>query len=584
MIQKTIRDFRDRKFGMFLHWGLYSVPGGRWRGQTMDYIGEWIQSKYRISNREYAALAREFRPVRFDAAAWMDKAAAAGMKYIVYTAKHHDGFAMYHSKASDFNIVDATPFGRDPLAELAVECRSRGMGLGIYYSHYLDWHEADGGDPGPDFPRNLGGMSWGNDWDFPDRKRKNFETCFRLKVLPQVTELLTGYGPVSVIWFDCPLDIEERFCRELRDLVHRLQPGCLINSRIGHGCGDYDSLGDNQIPGGRPARIAEIPGTLNDTWGFKLDDHNWKTPEQVIGQLTALAEQNANYLLNVGPRPDGAFPEETDRILDAAAGWYRRNGKGIFRSTGTPFPQSLDFAYCTVTGNRLHFFLKESGREITLRGIRTPLIRSDVPFRRTGDALTLRLPSFGGCFLPRVTLEFDGAPLVETRLCPQAGKLNLTPAVAKLVDGSRTAADTAMAVNVAGERADHAGRCRLEADGTLSDWHLPGSRVEWELFFPESGTFRVSAVTRNRFHSIPWAGNREIELTWRGRSVAGRLRPDRRLPDPYYAAAETELGELTVAGGESGTLSLHTRTVFSDDALRMNLVNLQFTRKEKRNE
>lgn len=117
MIQKTIRDFRDRKFGMFLHWGLYSVPGGRWRGQTMDYIGEWIQSKYRISNREYAALAREFRPVRFDAAAWMDKAAAAGMKYIVYTAKHHDGFAMYHSKASDFNIVDATPFGRDPLAE-----------------------------------------------------------------------------------------------------------------------------------------------------------------------------------------------------------------------------------------------------------------------------------------------------------------------------------------------------------------------------------------------------------------------------------------------------------------------------------
>lgn len=582
MTSESIRDFCDRKFGMFLHWGLYSIPGGRWRGRTMDYIGEWLQSRCRIPNREYAALAKEFRPDRFDAAAWVGKAAAAGMKYIVYTAKHHDGFAMYHSKASGFNIVDATPFGRDPLAELAAECRRNGLGLGIYYSHYLDWHEADGGDPGADFPRNLGGMSWGNDWDFPDWKSKNFENYFRSKVLPQVTELLTGYGPVSMIWFDCPLDLEERFCRELRDLVHQLQPGCLINSRIGHGCGDYDSLGDNQLPGGRPARLAETPGTLNDTWGFKFDDRNWKTPEQVIEHLAALAEQNVNYLLNVGPRPDGAFPEEADRILDAVADWYRRNGGGIFRSRGTPFPQSLDFAYCTVTGNRLHFFLKKPGGEITLRGIRTPVLRADVPFRHTGDALTLQLPAFSGSFLPRVTLEFDGAPRVDARLCPQAGKLELTPASAKLVTGSGTAADAAEAVNVAGEKADNAGCCRIDADGTLSEWHLPDSRVEWELFFPESGTFRISAVTRNRSHSAPWRGDREIELTWRGRSVAGRLRPDRQLPDAYYATAETELGELTVEGGESGTLSLHTRAVFSEDALRMNLVNLQFTRKEKR--
>ena len=578
MRSEKIQEFSGRKFGMFLHWGLYAVPGGRWRGQVMDYIGEWIQSKYRIPNREYAALAREFNPVRFDAAEWMEKAAAAGMKYIVYTAKHHEGFAMYHSKVSEFNIVDATPFRRDPLAELAQECRKRDMGVGIYYSQNLDWHEPDGGDSGPDFPRNIGDMSWGNDWDFPDRKRKNYENYFRSKVLPQVTELLTNYGPVEVIWFDCPLNMEERFCRELCEHVRRLQPDCLINSRIGHDYGDYDSYGDNQTPGAPSARVSEMPGTLNDTWGFKFDDHNWKTPEQVIEQLAMLAEQNANYLLNIGPRPDGAFPEEADRILRAVADWYRENGDGISRSTGTPFRQNLDFACCTMTGRKLHFFLKKTGCEVTLSGVETPVARADVPFRQSGDLLTLELPSFEGRFLPEVTLEFADVPRISRRLCPQGGELKLIPSTAKLLDGSGISSCPAgREVNAAGETREETRRCRLELDGTLSDWQRPESRIQWELFFPESGTFRISVVTRNRMHSAPWTGEREIELAWGTQIMTGRLRPDRRLSDAYYATAETELGELTVSGGESGTLSLRTTGIFSEDALQMNLVCVRLT-------
>ena len=144
--------FQDARFGLFVHWGLYAVPGGEWKGETMGYIGEWLQARFRIPNREYAALADKFNPIEFDADAWVLLAKRAGMRYVVFTAKHHDGFAMYRSAVDSFNIVDATPFGRDPLKELAEACRKHGLKLGLYYSQDLDWSHPDGGDPGLDYP------------------------------------------------------------------------------------------------------------------------------------------------------------------------------------------------------------------------------------------------------------------------------------------------------------------------------------------------------------------------------------------------------------------------------------------------
>lgn len=282
-----IEAFKRRRLGIFFHWGLYSMLGGRWKGVEMDYIGEWAQSYFRIPNAEYAELAARFNPVGFDAEEWIRRIADMGAKYIVFTTKHHDGFAMYHSRADSFNIVDATPFGRDPLRELADACGRHGVALGIYYSQNLDWHHPDGRDPGPDQPKNLFGMSWGNDWDYPDYGRKDFQRYFRQKCLPQVRELLTGYGPVCEFWCDCGFNMSEDESRELSDMIHGLQPGCVINSRISPDSRfrDFASLGDNQDMHGRSSEPVESPITLNDTWGFKHSDQNWKSPRLIAERM-----------------------------------------------------------------------------------------------------------------------------------------------------------------------------------------------------------------------------------------------------------------------------------------------------------
>ena len=199
--------FREAKFGMMIHWGLYCLPAGEWKGRRMnDWIGEWIQQYFRIPNAEYHLLAKAFNPVYFNADEWAQLAVDAGMKYMVVTAKHHEGFAMYHSKVSKFNVVDATPFGRDVLYELANACTKKGIRFGLYYSQDLDWAEPNGGGylahrHGPN--KMLG---WTNDWDYPDNAAKNYTQCFEEKIKPQVKEILTGYGDLCLIWFDTPHD------------------------------------------------------------------------------------------------------------------------------------------------------------------------------------------------------------------------------------------------------------------------------------------------------------------------------------------------------------------------------------------
>ena len=222
----------DSRFAMFVHWGLYSELGARWNGKTYYGISEWIMHRAQIPVAEYEAVAARFNPVDFDAREWVRFAKAAGMRHIMITAKHHDGFAMYRSAVSAYNIADATPFHRDPLAELAHACAEEGLRLGFYYSQTADWHEPDG---------------IGNDWSgFP--AERDFRGYLHRKAIPQIEELLTNYGPIAGIWFDTPGPITPDESRMLVDLVHRLQPDCLVNSRIGNGLGDYDTLGDQEIP------------------------------------------------------------------------------------------------------------------------------------------------------------------------------------------------------------------------------------------------------------------------------------------------------------------------------------------------
>ena len=313
--------FRQAKFGLFIHWGLYSVPAGVWKGQPIPGIGEWIMNRAKIPSAEYATLARQFNPVKFDAEAWVQMAEDAGMKYIVITSKHHEGFAMYGSAASPFNIVDATPFHRDPLKDLASACLRHGIKLGFYYSQSQDWHEPNGA---------------GNTWDFGPDPKKDYDQYLQGKAEPQVRELLTGYGPVCLLWFDTPRDMQgERGLRFIR-LVRALQPACLIDGRLGT-AGDYTSTGDNAIPDKALAADWEVPATLNHTWGFKTADTDWKSPGEVTFKLVDVASKGGNYLLNVGPTAEGLMPEAAQTILRTVGRWLKANGAAVYGVGRSPF-------------------------------------------------------------------------------------------------------------------------------------------------------------------------------------------------------------------------------------------------------
>ena len=316
--------FKQAKYGMMIHWGLYSLPAGEWKGERMEEIGEWCQQRFRIPNAEYHRLASVFNPIFFDAEEWVKLAKDAGMQYMVFTSKHHEGFAMYHSKVSKFNIVDATPFGRDVLAELAEACYKHGLKLGLYYSQDIDWSEPNGGGytRGKTWVGKRTGEPigyWTNNWDYPDDAHKNYTQCFEDKIKPQVKEILTGYGDLCLIWFDTPGCITPEQSDELYQLVKTYQPDCLVNSRIGNGRGDYTSAGDNEIPNDdKGTMLFETPATLNDTWGYKSFDNNWKSPEKVREIREHLNARGINYLLNVGPDYLGRIPAPAADILRKA--------------------------------------------------------------------------------------------------------------------------------------------------------------------------------------------------------------------------------------------------------------------------
>ena len=306
--------FRAGRFGMFIHWGLYAIPAGEWQGQQIPGIGEWLMLRARVPVVEYERLASQFNPVKFDAEAWASLAAEAGAKYVVITAKHHDGFCMFKSDFTSYNIVDATPFGRDPMPELAEACRRHGLRFCFYYSQTQDWHHPDGD---------------GNDWDY-DESAKDFDGYVENYVKPQVRELLTKYGPIGLIWFDTPKRMTPEQSRGLVELVHELQPECLVNGRIGNGLGDYAESRDNVIPGGALQVDWEVPATINDTWGFKANDHNWKSPADLVRNLVDVVSKGGNYLLNVGPTAEGVIPQPSVERLQAVGRWLDTNGEAIY--------------------------------------------------------------------------------------------------------------------------------------------------------------------------------------------------------------------------------------------------------------
>jgi alpha-L-fucosidase len=317
--------FREAKFGLFIHWGLYSIPAGEWKGQKIPGIGEWIMNRAKIPVTEYEKLASQFNPVKFNADEWAQMAQDAGMKYLVITSKHHDGFAMYRSTVSKYNIYDATPFHRDPIKELAEACARRQIRFGFYYSQAQDWHEPNGA---------------GNTWDFGPDDKKDFDQYLRGKAEPQVKELLKGYGPICLIWFDTPRMMNGDRGQRFIDIVHTMQPATLIDGRLGAE-GDYRSMGDNRIPDTVVQGDWEVPATLNHTWGYKKDDNDWKSPEDLTFKLVDIVSKGGNYLLNVGPTSEGVIPQPSQDNLREVGRWLRINGESIYGAGPTPFGEEL---------------------------------------------------------------------------------------------------------------------------------------------------------------------------------------------------------------------------------------------------
>ena len=333
--------WRDARFGMFIHWGIYAIPAGKWKGRSVDTAGEWIMNRGRIPVDDYKALASQFNPTQFDADAWVAVAKAAGMKYILITAKHHDGFAMFKSGANPFNIVDATPFKRDPLKELAAACRKEGIKLGFYYSQDQDWTAP-------------GAAAIGGHWD--KAQNGDFASYLHTKAIPQIKELLANYGDFpAVLWFDTPTrEMTPDLAGQIVQVLNQ-HPGLIWNNRLGGGYrGDTETPEQKIPPQGFPGKDWETCMTINDTWGYKSADHSWKSTATLLHNLIDIASTGGNYLLNVGPTAQGLIPQpEVDR-LKAIGAWMDVNGEAIYGTHAGPFNRAPLWGRVTQKGNRLY--------------------------------------------------------------------------------------------------------------------------------------------------------------------------------------------------------------------------------------
>ncbi len=310
--------WHDARFGMFIHWGVYSVPAGKYNGEEIKGIGEWIMSTAKIPVAEYEKFGKEFNPVKFDPAEWVKIAKNAGMKYIVITSKHHDGFSMWNSKVSKYNIVKFSPYGKDVLKMLADECAKQGITLCFYHS-IMDWHQ-------------------------PDANEKNWSKYRENYLKPQLKELLTGYGKPGVLWFDGEWIKEwtEDQGKDLYNYVRNLQPEIIINNRVGKGrqgmqgmSKDTSFVGDfgtpeQEILSTNSTMAWESCMTMNDTWGFKTSDTNWKSSETLIKDLVDIVSKGGNFLLNVGPTSEGLIPAPSVERLKEMGEWIKVNGETIY--------------------------------------------------------------------------------------------------------------------------------------------------------------------------------------------------------------------------------------------------------------
>jgi alpha-L-fucosidase len=372
---KRMQWWTDARYGMFIHFGLYSILGGEYKGETTPKIAEWIQNTLKIPLADYKKLMLQFNPTAFNADEWVSVAKAAGMKYMVITAKHHDGFALFNSKVSDYNVMN-TPFKRDIIKELKEACAKQGMKFGLYYSHVIDWENPNAYIGEGALRERMNTV----DFDPAKMDRSVFQ---KEKSFPQLRELLTNYGKIDIIWFDMGKGLNDDEIRQFVKISRELQPNIIISSRIGDEISpkkvnkdmmfDFFTPNDNYFTGDQLAIPFEMAGTTNSSWGYRKSDHEWRSSLMILNSLIASASRNGNYLLNIGPKPDGSFPTEPVNNLKIVGEWLKKYGESVYGTKSSPFPWNYTWGYITQKPNKLYLNVANypKNKQIELNGLIT---------------------------------------------------------------------------------------------------------------------------------------------------------------------------------------------------------------------
>ena len=477
--------WREARFGLFIHWGIYAVPAGTHQGQPIENIGEWIMHYGEVPVVEYKKYAADFNPTQYDPEAWVLMAKDAGMKYIVITAKHHDGFALFDTKVSDWNIVKATPYGRDVLKPLAAAAQKHGIKLGFYYSQAQDWV-------------HPGGATWEGRWD--PAQDGDMDRYLQQIALPQIEELFTNYGEISIIWWDTPIDMTPERAR-LFDDVFDLQPGVITNNRLIYGLdGTYGFRGDFRTPEQHiPATGLEYDWeacqTMNTTWGYKSYDNAWKSSETLIRNLVDIASKGGNYLLNVGPMANGEIPPESLTRLKDVGAWMRVNSPSIYGTTASPFVRlpwgrATKKEYPNATELFLHIFDWPKDGQLAVDGLRSEVIgayfladyQHEVPVTRSARGWVVDLPDEPLDQVNTVLVLKIKGPLDVERLLPTQNS-----------DGVLALALTDVAIH----NPSYGGELILSRDSydnrILTEWTDSRSHIDWLFDVKIPGQFDVYA-------------------------------------------------------------------------------------------
>lgn len=566
-VKERLRWWEDARFGMFIHWGIYSVPAGFWKGQPIPSLGEWIMRNAKIPIEEYEQLAKQFDPVKFNAREWVAIAKAAGMRYIVITSKHHDGFAMFSSPSNPYNIADATPYGHDVMADLAEACAEAGLRLCFYYSQSQDWH-APGGAGHWEEPNSE---NWSSQ-PLPEA----FAAYLENKVKPQLRELLTQYGPIGLIWFDTPVGISREQSQMLKDFVHSLQPDCLVSGRIGNDLGDYGSLGDNQMPCGPVEGAWETPATLNDTWGFKSDDHNWKSVKDLLYLLVDLASKGVNYLLNVGPTSEGLIPQPSIDLLMGIGKWMDVNSEAVYGTQANPYPYEFDWGRITRKGDKLYLLVMNWDTQLSLVGLRNNVRRAslladpsvEVAVSQSHDAdadqhrVDLSLPAEGpDALVSVVVLELDGMPDVDTQPLQQpSGTVGLPVYLGQM---HAAAPDSTLALS----------RTKI-AQG----WKSTDDWFSWQFKVSQPGEYDVRVIVSSPHRTHLATKGHTVAVSAAGQTVEGQLNLDEPVDSPrgqYFPEHATTLGTVTLDAPGVYELTLKATHIVPEAAEGLPVVGVQ---------